>query len=190
MRLVAPLLLFAATAAQAADTEGRFAADGVGVVSCARYGEVVAMRTPEGAAARETLSAWLDGFVSAANALQDDTFDLTPWQSARVIEQKMVAYCAGNPDTPLAVAATALLSALAPDRVTEAQTGVSAGQASLYPATLAALRAAVEARGLPTGDPEGFDDAFSGSLRSIQTEAGLDPTGQPDEDTLILLLDR
>ncbi len=186
------LLPLAPLPSSAEDAGGRFAVDGVGRVTCARMLE---LRSGEGAEARlgrASLAAWVDGFLSAANLLTPDTYDLTPWQTTEVVEAMIASHCAANPDDAIALAAGRLTRALAGQRAAEAQETVSLranGRAvNLYRGTLEAVREAVAARGLPTGAVGGYDEAFAASVAAVQEEAGLPPTGLPDVPTLVTLL--
>ncbi len=189
MRIL-PATLAVALSAQvcaAATPEGQFAADGIGTQSCANFSAAIDQQEQE----RLVLyAAWIEGFVTGTNVFREDTFDIAPWQTTGLLMSKMQAYCRANPDTGFVVALVRLVSVLAPDRLTEESPRVEAtagaGTVALPQAVLERVRAALEAEtGAAIDTPEGsFGPAFAEALRSYQSEAGLDPTGLPDQATL------
>ena len=143
----------------------------------------------------ETFGAYgvfISGFLMAANAYEEDTFDLTPWQTPDVMLAQVARFCAANPDQPIGGAIAAYLQYLRPDRLQEPSEVVEAtnGQETvrLYAAVVDRIRERLEADGRLEAGGTGFDGAVSEALLAFQRERGLAETGVPDPATLIALL--
>jgi hypothetical protein len=185
------LLACAAVAAQAADEEGRFAADGVGNRTCQQFLDAI----EDDERLTVAFASWTEGFMTATNALNDDTFDLTPWQTVEVIMLKMQVFCRNNPDTVYMLGLGQLISTLVPDRLTDSDEIVRVeadGRATfIYRGVLEAVRGKLEERGLTVPkEPGVFDELFVAALRELQGELGIPESGLPDQRTMIALFER
>lgn len=185
---LAPLLVLLASAvpAVAADNNGAFAIDGIGLRSCADFTRALDDRNRDQIIA---FSSWTDGFVSGSNVFAQDTYDLTPWQASELIQAKLAKYCRENPDDAYVTAAGKLVGALQPQRMTVAEKLVSVRVGDrgiyIYPGVLTRVRARLIAEGIDVPTPEGsFDDAFAKALQSYQKKAGLPESGLPDLPTM------
>lgn len=186
-RLTPSLALWACLAAAplwAADADGNFAVDGAGRAPCSDL--VKAIKDQDGQSIA-TFAGWIDGFLTAMNVNQDDTFDLTPWQTTTLSISKMNAFCEANPDMALVNALGRYMNTLMPVRLTQGADLVrveNEGRAVfLYPDVLTRMADALLAAGysLPDGD---FGPGHAATLRAFQTDRGLTPSGLPDQATL------
>ena len=55
---------------------------------------------------------WISGFLTAANAYEADTFDLTPWQPIEVSIAQVAAFCEANPEASVAQGMAAYVSCI------------------------------------------------------------------------------
>ncbi len=179
---MAALLL--AGPASAADVEGRFSIEGVGKMACARFAEVHDADAPEIGA----VAAWVDGYVTAHNRLMRETFDLTPWQTSRVVLAQLGQYCVANPDASLEAGASELIAYLGADRLRMAEdiVGLSNGRNAVfaYASVIASVESALGDRGHPIGSGE---NATSKALEAFQRAQRMEVTGLPDQNTLLRL---
>src|SRR3972149_7601313 len=63
--------------APAADAEGRFAIEGVGIQTCKQFLEARAA----GSETYERFSGWLEGYLTAANRYAAGAYDIPPWEA-------------------------------------------------------------------------------------------------------------
>lgn len=169
-------------AAKAADGTGAYALKGPGRVSCAAL--------PEDGPGERDLAAWVTGYVTAANRLTGDTFDLTPWQTVDVLMAQMRQYCAAHPQRTAEAALAELLEFVHPERLSVMESPVSLRDAGrvvvVYPSTLAMARGLLSERGFPLG--AAGPDALKRALGAYQAVHGLAVTGLPDIATLLSLM--
>lgn len=174
-----------AGAAHAADGDGRYGIDGAGRLKCEAFAKA---RQAENADYR-VFAGWVDGYVTAFNHFQADTFDLTPWQSLELILAKLARYCDDNPGETFVAGLNLLAQALYDERLTAASPVVQARAGTqaviLYEAMLPRIHAALKTRGYKPGGEDGrFTEAMSGALRAFQKAEGLPTSGLPDQPTL------
>jgi hypothetical protein len=185
------LCLLLAAPAGAADQEGRFALKGGGATSCANF--VEARRA--GGTDMRLFEGFVDGYVTAANLLTPDTFDLVPWQTTALMLEMLGAYCTRTPQAQFAAAVTRLVSALATERLRQSSNLVGArsgtGVVPIYAEVLKRVQEALRARDPRLPEPNGvWTDATRLALERFQRESNIPPTGLPDQRTLFTLLQR
>lgn len=185
--LVGLLLYCAGT--EAADDNGQFAIKGIGLRTCQEF-----------VAARETQSpqyfqfgGWMEGYLSATNRYEEETFDLVPWQSSGVLASWLETFCKRNPDATFVRAVAMLVNALGRDRLTIrsefVEFEIDGETRYVYASTLHRVQRALVERGYYQGTPNGaLDAATREALERFQTGAGLTATGFPDSATLAKLL--
>ena len=170
-----------------ASSDGTFKIDGPGTLACSEFVAAVTRNDGQRVAG---FSAWTEGFLTGVNAFWDDTYDITPWQTAPIVMEKLRVFCAANPQTSYMDAVGKLVALLSPSRqqmpgdVVQARHG---GKAVVLPAVvLDQVRSVLEAsRGAPLPTPGGgFDQAFSDALSAYQAAHNLPSTGLPDQLTL------
>ena len=178
---VAACLLSKAAFAQQAS-----ALDGIGSQSCS----VVLEAKANDRNSYVAFAAWVNGFVSAANGYEPDTFDLTPWQTPEYTMAQIARSCESNPDAALVEAVGAYIRFLKPARLTEETPLVAVGNETIktyvYLEVLAQLKSKLDAQGYDTGDnaPEAYGAAFQSAVTRYQQSNGLRTTGLPDLQTL------
>ncbi|WP_201742297.1 peptidoglycan-binding domain-containing protein [Mangrovicoccus ximenensis] len=186
--LAAALLL--PLAAAAASQDGKFKADGAGTAPCSDFTAALEAGDRVKVAG---FAAWTEGFLTAVNALQADTYDITPWQTTPVLMEKLRRFCLGHPGTQMIEATGQLAAVLAPYRQVAESPMVQArnsGRAVMLPAViLERVRQVLEEErgsGLSTAGGD-FDAAFSAALAGFQKARGLAETGLPDQLTLNMM---
>ncbi len=138
-------------------------------------------------------TAWIGGFLSAANALRPDTYDLTPWQPIEVAAAQLARACEQQPDARVAVAMVEYIRFLHPNRLREPSEVIQVrnGQQAVfvYKAVLSDIRSRLTAGGAMITDPAGtYGDSFGNAVLAFQSSQGLKQTGLPDLATLFALL--
>lgn len=172
----------------AADSNGRYAIDGFGRQKCSAFVEA---REAEDEKLRQ-FAGWMDGYVSAFNHFNKQTYDLTPWQSIEIIIAKMTKYCKANPEEAFNSAFNKLAVVLYQQRLTEVSPviQVRAGkQATLiYREMLKRVISALRETGRDIKASDGeFTKEVGNALRDFQKEKKLPISGLPDQVTLNLL---
>ncbi len=187
--MAAPAFLWP-TAAPAADAEGRFALKGGGAAPCSAF----LRARQEAGMERQLFEGFVDGYVTAANQLTPDTFDLVPWQSTALLLDFLAQHCERNPTMAFGVAVSRMAAALVPERLraTSRVVGTEAGGsvAPIYEEVLRRAQEALRRRGqaVPAASDGAFDAATREAVRRFQRASRVEVTGLLDQRTLFLLL--
>jgi len=197
MRGPVTALAFAAALAPALATAPAFAAGPDGVFALEESGR---MPCPEFVAAKGKDSpafaraiGFVEGYVSAANRYEPNTFDLAPWHTGGAYALILEAHCKAHPADTLGMAAQRLVVALQPFRLAALskliEVGAGQHKVILYEAILKRAQAMLTRRGFYRGAASGqFDPATRNAFASFQRSVALTPTGMPDPATLWKLL--
>lgn len=190
--LAAAFALFvSAPSGHAADKQGKFALDGGGGTPCKAFVESQRDEAPESM----LFAGWIDGYATAFNQFNPDTYDLTGWQSNQLLRAMLKEYCAKHPDQLFGQAVATLAAALWAGRVTEMSELVRAENGKqgvlVYRAVLESAQRALAKRGDYKGPEDGsYGPATRDALKRFQTANKLQPTGLPDQHTLYVLFYR
>ncbi|MCB5198292.1 peptidoglycan-binding protein [Loktanella sp. TSTF-M6] len=188
LRSLALITALAPLTAMAADSENRFAVDGIGVGRCS---VLVAANDAGDTALVAGFGSWASGYLTATNALAPGTFDMTPWQSESLILAQVGTYCRQNPDVPFFEALRRLIRQLDAVKLTEASEPLTltADEESIqvYTAVAQGVRDALTALDYDVADG---DAGLTDAIAAFQTDNALDPTGLPDQRTLLRLFNR
>lgn len=192
-RLAAGLLAAAVLScpAAAADSDGNFAYKGAGAQTCGAF----RASWQDGSRDLSLYGGWIDGYLTAYNQSQPETFDIAPWQTTQTLLGLTRSVCAQLPeDTAFTQAVWQLVQALQPMRLDRLSKAVvltdGESQTAIYTALLPRVLARLSAEGLSPGEPQDteFPDRLAASLTSYQERHGLDPSGRLDQRTLFTLL--
>lgn len=165
------------------------AAEGPGTRSC---GDLIEAKDSKPDNYRE-FAVWMSGFLTAANAYEEDTFDLTPWQPIELSIAQVAKFCDANPGASVSQAMAAYIRFLKPNRLTEQETLTSLRNGKnavfVYPTVLLQLRTKLIELGYlnDTASTE-FGKELGEALLRYQREKGIEPSGLPDGRTLLSLL--
>ena len=179
-----------AAPALAADENNHFAVRGAGIASCTQFLESREARSEQ----YFQFGGWMNGFLSAVNRYEDDTYDVVPWQSADSLASALANYCSQNPDQSFHGAMVLMIQTLRPDRLTHRsdmltiEVDGSERPIRLYQASLEQVMARLGQAGYEVGTADSeFDDQDRQALADFQLAEGLPVTGLPDQATLLRL---
>ena len=186
---IASLALLAAANASAATIAGEFAVDGAGRASCTAFVDAKTRKLP----AFDQFMSYVEGFLTAANRYETDTFDLTPWHTPGALALILEKYCKDNASDNLGVALVRLTNAIRPLRLTDTSAMMEvvdgANRAVLYVSVMKNAQAELGRKGLFRGQADGkFSPETKTALLAFQKQAKLPPSGVPDPATLWFLL--
>ncbi len=186
---MAVIVMLAAAWTHAADSSGRFAVKGAGAASCERYLTAIAEDRDE----LRLFIGWIDGYLSAVNELQEDTYDLASFESARLLAELLRVHCQANPGQAFRTAVALMTRALKPSRLPAYSEYVPAEHdghaARVYATTLVRAQLKLAQAGYYKGDAHGqFDRATRRAFERFQKAREIPVTGVPDVGTLALLL--
>lgn len=187
IRLGAALAIVGSAAAEAADSQNRFQPYGLGRASCQRFIELCEGKKEE---CKQT-GPWLDGYVTAFNTLDKGTFDIFQWQSPELFAQLVFNVCKQHPDAAVVQVVNEMIRVvIAPNRVTTASDRVKIGDGNdalfFYRDGIKAIQTRLAELGLLKGAADGmFGPGTQSAVQEFQKKVGLDPSGMPDDITLM-----
>lgn len=188
--LAAGLVLAISPPASAENGSGQFAVEGSGRLACSAF---LAARADKASAEYQRLIGFVEGYLSAANRYEPNTFDLSPWHNAAAFDLILDKHCSENPDDIIVSVVQKMVGAFRPVRVAEfsplIEVGAGENRAFVYQTILKRAQAALGARGLYHGAEDGaFSSQMRDALLAFQRNAKLFETGVPDPATLWTLL--
>lgn len=135
---------------------------------------------------------WIGGYLTAANAYEADTFDLTPWQPVELATAQITIACKQQEKATIAAVTASYVQYLKAGRLTENSPLIRlrAGERAMfiYRVVLDDIRARLEANGASITDPEGeYGNSFGKAVLAYQSANQLPETGLPDTRTLTRL---
>jgi hypothetical protein len=176
-------------AALAADENGKFAIKGGGLQTCEKFTKAMEDRSPDVA----LYGGWIEGFVTAQNQHNENTFDVTPWQTTQTLLELTRAVCnQAKTEGRFIDAFAGVFRLLAPSRLTEESdvVGVTNGENSsvAYREILKRVQKVLRDSGYDIPNETGDLDANAVKhLMDYQTKKGLVASGLPDQPTLYSL---
>ena len=151
--LVTLLAAVAAMPSSAADTNGEFVVKGVGSKTCSDFVEVAA----QGSRELSQYLGYVNGYTSAFNQINENTFDVWRWQSTDTILLLLLNRCRQEPELSFGAALAALTryldAAKIDTRVDVVRVGTTEKGFFLYEPVYADLLASLKAEGYQTTDP-------------------------------------
>ena len=173
----------------AQDEARQFAVEGVGMATCERFIEARTSAPIE----YQRMIGFIEGYLSAANLYEPNTFDLTPWHNAAALDMIIEHHCSQNPGDRLAGVTQQMVVGLRPFRIASfspmLEVGDDQNRTYVYEAILRRAQAALQLRGLYAGSEDGtYTPELRDAFRAFQREIGLTETGVPDPATLWKLL--
>ena len=138
------------------------------------------------------MGGWIDGYLTARNQTDPETFTLAPWQSTDVLAGFLTDYCQKHPEVAFLRAVMVMTEALRPHRLSEAservEVTVGPFRQHFFREVLARMQHRLAETGHYAGPTAGeFDEATAQALRSFQREQEMDVSGFPDQRTLFRL---
>ena len=187
IRLGVALAFVGTSAAEAADAQNRFQPYGLGRAYCKRFIEICEGKQED---CKQT-GPWLDGYITAYNAIDKGTFDIFEWQSPELFAQLVFNVCKQHPDAVFVQVVNELIRVvMVPDKLTTASERVKIGDgkasAFFYRDGIKAIQQQLATKGFLKSKPDGaFGPATQGALQEFQKSVGLNPSGMPDDVTLM-----
>ncbi|HFE37914.1 MAG TPA: hypothetical protein ENK06_05785 [Gammaproteobacteria bacterium] len=182
------LSIFFLTCAHAADVNQSYAIKGAGSVACDRYVNSLNEKPKE----YLVFSGWIDGYITAFNQFQEETFDVTPWQSTFLLTKALEKYCKKNPKAPFFNALTRMLQALQRERLKKRSEliKINTGKSALliYKDIVKRIQTKLNLRHKHAVKVDGlYGESTEAALRKFQQENKIPVSGIPDQVTLQLL---
>lgn len=182
------VLLFASSA-HAGTKTGQFAVEDGGRAKCQLF---IKARSEKSLSYGRYLG-FIEGYLTAANRYEPNTFDLTPWHSVEAFGLIVDQHCRKNPQDSLVEVAQRLVIAMQPFRLADFSKLVEVQQGShsaiVYETILKRAQAELHRRGLYKGAIDGnYSPQMKTAVQEFQSFAKLDPSGVPDAVTLWVLL--
>jgi hypothetical protein len=172
-----------------ADAEGHYAVKGVGNTTCAGFLEARAALSPR----YQMYGGWIDGFLSAANLYESDTFDIVAWQNTDLLASLVASRCEPQPDVPFHLAVSRTMQGLFAQRVRSRSdvvgfAGDDGGRGvALYRTVVERMGERLRSLGY-VASADVPTEALQAALRAFQADRQLPVTGLPDQVTLLYLL--
>lgn len=190
--LLCPWLTMPVTA-HAADSEGRFAVKGAGAARCEDF-----LAAREGRGKRYFMYAgWVEGYLSAANLYERESFDLAPWQNTEVLVTLLARVCRQAPEESVHTALGGMMQLLYPTRLQRRSPLLALetdGQGvALYAEVLQRVRTRLakdgylDAGAADAASPSALDAATAEALARYQQARAIPVTRLPDMLTLVHL---
>lgn len=171
-------------------TDNSFAVEGAGRLDCAAFNSARANRaSPD----YQRIIGFVEGYLTAANRYEDNTFDLTAWHNAAALDLILDSHCTENQDDTLVSVVQRMVTGFRPVRIATFSPMVEVGDgrhsAIVYKSILGRAQAALKRRGLYNGEEtELFSPEMREALIQFQRQSSLNETGVPDPATLWTLL--
>lgn len=168
---------------------GQFAVEDAGRVSCSAY---VKARSAKGAD-QNRMIGFIEGYLTAANRYEPDTFDLTPWHNHAAFALILDQHCRKNPADTLVAATQKMVIAMRPQRLSDFSKllEIRDGKAHtiIYETILQRAQTELAKQKLYNGSADGrYTPQLKLALQNFQRSARLTPSGMPDPATLWALL--
>lgn len=186
------LAVLAAAGAEAAAADARtktFAVEGIGQTPCSAYVEARDERGEH----YYNFGGWIDGYLTAYNHHNADTYDITPFENIDLLAAVLARFCQRHPEVPFFQAIASMVEELKPHRLRERGEPVTleAGgeTVTVYRVVVARVQEALAAAGHYDGAVDGaYGPKTRAAIAAFQAERGLPQTGLPDQVTLLRLL--
>jgi hypothetical protein len=188
LSLVVALLFAAATAAQAADEQGRFAVKGPGLATCKDFTEHLQQKSQN----FYVMGGWLLGFITAHNLHMKETYDAASWQSGELLIGLMENYCKQRPEDRFAEGTIKLVRVLMQSRLTAESKLVVAqngdNKVAIYEEVMRRAQEEMKKQGYYSGVIDGlYGPGTKKGFEALQNANKLPVTGVPDPRTLFAL---
>jgi hypothetical protein len=188
--LAALAVLATASSAEAADSKKVFAVRGIGLETCKAF--VASMKDVQ---AQAVAAGWIMGYLTAANRVNPDTFDLSPIGALNPtpLLRFLVGACAKQPDQGVERVFSEIVQFLAIARnhagspIVQTKSGKNA--AEVRAETLIAMQTKLIELGVFKGKADGvYGPKLEASLKAFQKDQKLPETGVADAGTVVRLL--
>jgi hypothetical protein len=182
------LAAVATPVALASDEQGRYAIKGFGQTPCSQFTEAREERKP----GYLVMGGWVEGYLTALNEVTPATFDLTSFETTDLLAGLIDRHCRQNPQHRFADVVRAMAKGLVEQRLQTFSDAVplevNGRTTLLYRETVRRLQARLVELGHLEAELDGeLDEATRTALEAYQGSVGVEPTGLPDQLTLLRL---
>ena len=183
------LASLATSAARAADDQGRFAGHGWAAGRCEALASAVA---DEESVDRPLFVGWIAGYLTGANVYKADTFDIAPLAPPQIVANIVLQQCERNPDAAVVEVMVAVVEELSKQRLRSGRPVLDLshdGQSvRVHQEIFRRTQGALKELGFYEGAIDGaYGPQSRRALTRFQEARGLQPSGLPDEPTLVEL---
>ncbi len=179
----------APTPAPAADSEGRFAGHGWAAGRC---DALVSAVESEESVDRPLFVGWIAGYLTGANIYKQDTFDIAPLAPPEIVANIVLQQCDRNPDAAVVEVMVAVAEELSKQRLRSGRPVLDLSHEGrtvrVHQEIFRRTQGALKELGFYDGAIDGaYGPQSRRALTRFQEARGLDPSGLPDERTLVEL---
>ncbi len=178
------LMMACSVGASAMDAQGRYTVKGAGLATCAKFLEIA----KEGGREFYMFAGFVHGYLSAANALSQQTYDLVPWQTDKVMLHSIAKVCAKHKERRFGEIMRRLVQSLTAQRLTEYSDLLQVpgdGVAPIYREVVFRIQTRLKALGHYTDEPSSqYDESTVSAMKAFQAEAQLPVTGHADQASI------
>ncbi|TRD11604.1 peptidoglycan-binding protein [Erythrobacter insulae] len=176
--------------AQAQAQDKRFAVEGPGILTCSDF---LAAQEDKRSLEYQRFIGFAEGYLSAANLYEPNTFDLSPWHNAAAFDLILGTHCQQNESELITNVLQRMVSSFRPLRVAEFSPMLEVGngeyRAFVYETILRRAQAALTQLGFYAGPEDAqYSPALKDGFLKFQRARELLETGVPDPVTLWTLL--
>lgn len=185
-KILTPVLVAVALApsAYAMDANGNFRVKGYGLESCASF---IASYEAQDGTALYYLN-WTNGYISAVNQFQPDTYDVAGSLSIDDLGTWLVAYCRENGGQTMITAVSTMMAAMYDQRLTYSAAGEQ-GAPAFDPGLVRDVQQALSNHGYYDSTIDGlYGPGTRQAIVTYQKTENLPITGLPDLATTLKLL--
>lgn len=175
---------------QAADNNNKFAGQGVGLANCSQFVEARNSQSKD----YYLFGGWIDGYFSARNQVDKNTYSLVPWQSTDILAAFLTDYCRVHPDTQFQRAVMIMAQALSPHRLTQSSERISIEvndkSGEFFDEIIQRVQKELSVLGYYKEDIKAdFSEHTIKAIADFQKVRGIPISGFPDQMTLYQLFD-
>lgn len=178
--LLAPLCL--PSISYATDGNNAYAIKGAGIAKCSTFIEFHQKKSD----VYLVFGGWLEGYLTAINQQQSNTFDLAPWQSTQLLLVATESLCKQKPDMQFQEAVQVLIGQLAQQKIAQGGKFVTVDQYVFQEEVVKRMKNTLKSRGLYSGNvgDAQYDDKLKAAVKQFQKGIKQSETGLPDQGTL------
>lgn len=179
------ILLIGSASLSAADKNGAAAVKGAGRVQCQAFNTVVAEQSQQAL----QIVGWMEGFITGINVLQNNTFDMAPWQSSAYLGTLLQRYCSQFPEEAVHSVVLKIVQTFSPIRLTDESELIRVGEGEqaviIYKEVLRRLQTILIDQAYLSGSADGiYGPNTQRAITAYQRDANLPQNGLPDLGTL------
>ncbi len=168
-----------------ADGSDAYAIKGAGIAKCSKFIEFHQKKDDT----YLIFGGWLEGYLTAINQQQANTFDLAPWQSTQLLLMAAESLCKQKPELQFQAAIQILISELMPQKITQGGKFITVDKYIYQEEVIKRMKSALKSRALYNGNISDaqYDDKLKAAVKQFQKNTKQTQTGLPDQGTLFEL---